>query len=1106
LKNEYQFPKIPIITPPPIGKDNNNNNKNSKNLKVENKPIHTKSDYKRAEFFFEEGMSLEESKNYPEAIVSFSKSLAFNNKQPLCLLYLGICHDKLKNFNRAIYFFKQAIKAEPQNPRFLICLSETYFKHKYFDKAIDTLYEAHRLENKNTEIPLKLGEIFYELDDTDRSLEWLNKALKIDYTNYKAWRWLGLVYIKTKEYTKAIYAVLNALKHDKKDFELLYIAGLSYYNLNKYDDAISFIMKVLKIHPTHGKSHLLLGQIYYEQKEYEKSLDHFSSRTDIKLTYIAYYNRGLVQKALGQLPAASQSLRNAINLNKKFVPACSELGHIEFNNNNLPNAEEIYLKVIELDAENTDGYYKLGLIADKNNQVTNAIKYFEKAYQLGKRQPTFLYHYINLLELKRKWEKSIQIYRRIQLDAPQNRNANEVIWLRIGRLNELTNQTTHAITIYKKCIKRRKQFVGAYYYLARLYIEEGRVNLGYKLLDEAIRFTSKKPIDLFYKGKICIYREQFSTAITWLDECKSRDPDFGDAFLEFIIINFALGKYSNAIKAYQQFQRTKKSYFRFTLEHIDNLLYLGRSYLLNNKLKDSINIFQTIIRIDEQNVDTWLFLGKSWLQKGHKGNCLSCIKNIENISLHDARGYMLHAQLALVNNDIHLAKNIFSTAIKKQPLYLENYIERARLSFTNLEIKAAIEDLKNVVRLQPGNKTALFEMARIYASQGNLGTSQTYLEECLNSEKDLLRTSVCLDRIKYFLAEVYYRQKEIKKGITLIKDYLQIDPDKHEFQDLRNRFYLAEGKKSKEVVRVINTRLKKDKNDFGALWMSALISYQKKEYKQCIMFLKQATNGNRNPEAHFLLGKCLSHFKDNVLAEKHFQIAAEEFEKDTTSWFSWEIDLKLGIIYSLLRKWEMAEKYLSMVVRKRPNSTEALYRLARSLFENGKIDSAIDYFKKLLKIEPNNKEGLGLLGWSYVQQKDYKSAVSPLHKAIGLAPKNSDFFLGLGIAYKHIDKRKEAKDTLQKCLELSQFHTQAYFYLGQIFHEEKNYRNAIINLDRALNLDPSYAEAHYQIGLVYGDCINVPRSLYHLKQASELGYSKATTFIQRKGFFDTQFK
>jgi len=165
-----------------------------------------------------------------------------------------------------------------------------------------------------------------------------------------------------------------------------------------------------------------------------------------------------------------------------------------------------------------------------------------------------------------------------------------------------------------------------------------------------------------------------------------------------------------------------------------------------------------------------------------------------------------------------------------------------------------------------------------------------------------------------------------------------------------------------------------------------------------------------------------------------------------------------------------------------PHSTKrekALYGAARSFFQQGKYQEAIEAFERIVVSFPKGKYSFNArvqIGEAYFLLKEYKKAVGSYQAVLRMYPDSSSVDYAsyrLGISYFHDGKNTEAFkafEALRNLLPHSSLASEAQFALGWINFHQKEYGEALKEFQKVINDFPTSdrrADAYYFLGNCY---------------------------------------
>jgi tetratricopeptide (TPR) repeat protein len=145
---------------------------------------------------------------------------------------------------------------------------------------------------------------------------------------------------------------------------------------------------------------------------------------------------------------------------------------------------------------------------------------------------------------------------------------------------------------------------------------------------------------------------------------------------------------------------------------------------------------------------------------------------------------------------------------------------------------------------------------------------------------------------------------------------------------------------------------------------------------------------------------------------------------------------------------------------------DELYDAAKSAFQRGNYQTAIDLLQKVVGADPKHKSAWMDLGRAYMAMRQTDLAISAFQRQAELDPYDEFAFDSLGWAYTTERKYDQAATQFNKAIEINPLSTYAHGALGSMYQESHQYEKAAPELEKAVSLKPD--DAALQISL--GDC------------------------------------
>jgi putative PEP-CTERM system TPR-repeat lipoprotein len=176
---------------------------------------------------------------------------------------------------------------------------------------------------------------------------------------------------------------------------------------------------------------------------------------------------------------------------------------------------------------------------------------------------------------------------------------------------------------------------------------------------------------------------------------------------------------------------------------------------------------------------------------------------------------------------------------------------------------------------------------------------------------------------------------------------------------------------------------------------------------------------------------------------------------------------QLAKAYSVVGKYDAAEREFKKVLRQRPDSREAHVGIAGVYAYEGKPDEALKEIAGLGSSGENDVEVMEIAGWAHAGKGDYSTAVALLKKAVTAKPGRSSAVFMLSKVYYLQGSTREARALIDQLVKNEPSNREALYLLADIQVRERDLASAINTYDRLIGAAPSDCVAVYRKGLLY---------------------------------------
>lgn len=342
------------------------------------------------------------------------------------------------------------------------------------------------------------------------------------------------------------------------------------------------------------------------------------------------------------------------------------------------------------------------------------------------------------------------------------------------------------------------------------------------------------------------------------------------------------------------------------------------------------------------------------------------------------------------------------------------------------------------LKADPENDAALFELAKIHASQGQLKDAEKFATKAVELDPDN-------NFYKLSLADIYFLQKKNEEGIRMQKEMATASPNNINLQLtlLSSYFYVEDYENALAQIQHIE-----DISGF-----SNELSVQKQK-----LFVELGQIENAIQEAE----KLLSYYPQDMLYMETLADLYEQAGQPEKAFDIYQRMLEIQPDYAMARllladyyRTKGMEEESFTQVKKAFESdelrVEAKVRILLSYFFMGEENKehrnhADTLIQMLLKQYPENPTTLAVYGDFLVQEEKYEQAREYLYKAAQLEPGEISYWQQVLFIDSQTENFEQMLTVSDEALEFFFEHPILYFFNGLANFQLKNYEQAISSL------------------------------------------------------------
>jgi len=587
------------------------------------------------------------------------------------------------------------------------------------------------------------------------------------------------------------------------------------------------------------------------------------------------------------------------------------------------------------------------------------------------------------------------------------------------------NDKEKAFAELNRAIEINPNRVESYLSMSRFYIVTNERDKAEELYKKAISINANSPLAHSEYGKFLVQGNRLGEAEVELVKAVEVGPNDRNArfvLASFYLVNKQLDKAENEFKALAALDPNRP----------ESQAILADFYSTINRVDDAIKIYQDVLAKSPDYLQGRYRLAEILLMRGDPQGATAQIDEALKKDKHDRQALLLRARLQMQ---------------KQQPEAL----------------KAAIEDLKDVLRQEPNSRAGLYFMAQANFNLGLADQARAFAGDLERNYPDYLPA-------KLMQVQIALAGGDAKLVNSLSSDLLnrlsKTAPDRENspqlLAELAEKTYLARGTAQLQAKNFGAAR-----QDFEA---ARQIAPSDPSVYNNLAFVSLAENKPADALAAFenalrvdatnyvaLNGIIAQYARTRELDKAHSRVDQAMSTYPNVSWLHY---LK-GQVYGYQGNGQAAEAAFRKALEIDPNYLPAYSSLA-ALFINAKQeDRAIAEYKKILAIRPDNATVYTLIGMLEYQRQNYDAAVENYRKALEHDP--NALIAANNLAWIYADLEK---GNLDEAVRLAQTVVQrnpnvAGFVdtLAWVYYKKNLYAAAVEQAQKAVALDEAAARA-----------------------------------------------
>jgi len=442
--------------------------------------------------------------------------------------------------------------------------------------------------------------------------------------------------------------------------------------------------------------------------------------------------------------------------------------------------------------------------------------------------------------------------------------------------------------------------------------------------------------------------------------------------------------------------------------------------------------------------------------------------------------YNLLGLCATKQGEIKKAESFFRKSLELNPEFIDARINLAVNLAGQGRNQAAILQLKDLLRVDPRNVTALYNLGQIEHLRGDYKQATEHLRLANALAPGDTQVSMAL-------ANSLIQSGQVGPAQELIARTIETQSDR--------RVLIAVGllalraNMEEMAQRSLEKAVRLEPKDVGQVLKLARIATDQKAYKVVHALLNVTEeSGKDSAEWNALQGYAEYKLDNPAKALEHMRRAIELNPKAE------EYYLKIAELMLFYKSQEPAIAYLEAGLKELPDSAILQYALG-VCYMAGRVDqkAARMHLEAALKLQPDFWSALAALAMLFKNAKDLTGLRDTADRLIQLNPQSYEGYYYKALALQQDSTTgiqdaddEQAQQLLEKSIRLGPNFADSHVALGRLFAKRGNIPKAIAQFERGIDLNPESAEPYYYLGMAFRKVGEKERAAQAFSQFQEL--------------------
>jgi cellulose synthase operon protein C len=551
-----------------------------------------------------------------------------------------------------------------------------------------------------------------------------SNAIQVDPKFADAHYKLAQSYLHVQAWQKAYRELQRTIDLDPENVKAQLDLGGLLLGAHSYEEARGTINKILQNDPSNADAHMLLANLHLAQGDRQAAVEEAEKAITLDPKRPQFYVQLASFQSVGHVDAAEVSLKKALEIDPKFVPAIEALAIIYQGTSRGAEAEKLIKQVIELEPKSLQPRQALARLFYLQNRKADAEQVMIKA----------------------------------EKDLSDQAGLYRVLgdyYASTGDVNKAAAEFASLTKEHPKDFQVKEAFV-------ELLLAQNKLHEATELDDEILKENPKDTGALLIRGRIQNVNGRYEDAINTLQTALKYAPENAGGHLQ---LGFALSRTGDLGRAEQEWREAAK----LAPQLNDAQLELAQLALNKGDLSLLGQTAEQLIKNLPSDPRGYVLRAESEIASREMAAAEADIKKSIAVAPQNALGYSAMGGLLASRGKFQEAQSYFEQALDRDPNHFAALKGLVAIFLRQGQNGKAIERVRQQIAKSPNNDSFYTLLGSLQADGRDWAAAEASLQKAVSlNQNDLAAFSL--------LSKVQVRQGSADKALTTAYKSIQDNP------------------------------------------------------------------------------------------------------------------------------------------------------------------------------------------------------------------------------------------------------------------------------------------------------------------------------------------